>query len=65
MYEYEAFFLEIYNETIRDLLAPKGRKKEPRFDIKHDRDGTTSVTNMTVGALCLMHRRGVIEENKG
>eukprot|EP01047_Picozoa_sp_COSAG01_P064160 COSAG01_NODE_8443_length_2783_cov_3.987705_3_plen_117_part_00 len=56
-----ATFLEIYNESIRDLLSDKpqahagrkeawaddkGKKAEPH-NIKHDEFGNTTVTNMT------------------
>jgi len=61
----EAFFLEIYNEKIRDLLKNKKRggssnqsstakkekkvSKEDKYEIKHDTKGVTTVTNLTVG----------------
>eukprot|EP00658_Telonema_sp_P-2_P040840 TRINITY_DN29207_c0_g2_i2.p1 TRINITY_DN29207_c0_g2~~TRINITY_DN29207_c0_g2_i2.p1 ORF type:complete len:651 (+),score=236.91 TRINITY_DN29207_c0_g2_i2:579-2531(+) len=38
----EASFLEIYNETIRDLLSNQSSKLE----VKHSQDGTTIVTNL-------------------
>eukprot|EP01113_Clastostelium_recurvatum_P043143 TRINITY_DN7088_c0_g1_i4.p1 TRINITY_DN7088_c0_g1~~TRINITY_DN7088_c0_g1_i4.p1 ORF type:complete len:687 (-),score=208.63 TRINITY_DN7088_c0_g1_i4:86-1921(-) len=47
-YEMDAFFLEIYNETIRDLLCSKAAAADTKYDIKHDGSGLTSVTNMTV-----------------
>jgi kinesin family member C1 len=51
VYEFAASFLEIYNESIRDLLG-KNDAKEPRtYEIKHNRDGSTSVTNLVVRML--------------
>jgi kinesin family protein C1 len=56
-YRFEAFFLEIYNESIRDLLTTKkvdSDSKSDKFQIKHNPDNTTLVTNLTVGmSLCL------------
>lgn len=42
--------LEIYNETIRDLLAPGSRNGTPskQFAVKHDQNGSTSVSDLTV-----------------
>ncbi|TPX40703.1 hypothetical protein SeLEV6574_g06469 [Synchytrium endobioticum] len=46
-YSMEAQFMEIYNETIRDLLAPK-HDDNRKHEIKHDNaTGRTSVTDMT------------------
>lgn len=42
----EAMFLEIYNETINDLLATK-HNPDTKYEIKHDAKGNTSVTNLT------------------
>eukprot|EP01133_Synstelium_polycarpum_P012483 gene12483-14651_t len=49
VYSMEAFFLEIYNEQIHDLLAPKGRVAlaDQKLEIKHDGD-TTKVSNLNV-----------------
>ncbi len=46
-YEIEANFLEIYNETVRDLLS---RKADQKYEIKHEKNGTTSVTNLKIGS---------------
>lgn len=49
----QASMLEIYNETIRDLLAP-GRSNNfdlstsKQYTIKHDPQGNTTVTDLTV-----------------
>lgn len=44
--------LEIYNETIRDLLVPKGVTAQDggasKYSIKHDANGNTSVSDLTV-----------------
>jgi len=45
-YEFEGSFLEIYNETIRDLLSSTAGKKEAKLDIKHAGD-KTNVTDLT------------------
>jgi len=61
-YEMHASFLEIYNETLRDLLEKKPSKlptnekdDDKKFDIKHDPvTGKTWVTNLTVSTFfCL------------
>lgn len=46
-YSMDAFFLEIYNEKIRDLLRPKSETKGIEFEIKHDNKGCTTVTNLS------------------
>lgn len=47
-YKMEAQYLEIYNETLRDLLDSNEDQK--RHDIKHDQQtGRTTVTDVTVG----------------
>ncbi|KAG2377992.1 hypothetical protein C9374_008614 [Naegleria lovaniensis] len=40
-----ASFLEIYNETIRDLLDSTN-KDNVKYDIKHGKDGSTTVTGL-------------------
>ncbi|KAF2072210.1 hypothetical protein CYY_006476 [Polysphondylium violaceum] len=44
-YEMEAFFLEIYNETIHDLLCTKSNSSL-KYDIKHLDSSTTIVSNL-------------------
>lgn len=46
-YTMQAQFLEIYNETLRDLLDSTGSVK--KMEIKHDAKGKTSVTEATNG----------------
>lgn len=46
-YTMDAFFLEIYNEKIRDLLRPKSETKGIEYEIKHDNKGGTTVTNLS------------------
>ena len=49
----QASMLEIYNETIRDLLAP-GRSNgfemtsSKQYTIKHDPHGNTTVSELTI-----------------
>lgn len=46
--------LEIYNETIRDLLAPNSsgcdawRDSAKQYSIKHDANGNTHISDLTV-----------------
>lgn len=47
-YEMEAMFVEIYNETIRDLLTTK-KNDDQKYEIKHDAKGNTSITNANYG----------------
>ncbi|KAJ2892311.1 kinesin-like nuclear fusion protein, partial [Coemansia aciculifera] len=53
-YTLEGQFLEIYNETLQDLLAPTGRgdkqasDKQAKLDIYQDNDGHTRVKNLTM-----------------
>lgn len=44
-YSVTVTYLEIYNETIRDLLAPSNSKSENKLEIKHE-NGVASVTNL-------------------
>ncbi len=47
VYTMEAQFLEIYNETLRDLLDEKDVGK--KMEIKHDSKNRTSVTDAITG----------------
>jgi kinesin family protein C1 len=48
-YEMQASFVEIYNESVRDLLASKKANEDTKYEIKHDpTTGKTWVTNLTV-----------------
>lgn len=46
-FSFECSYLEIYNETIRDLLSTR-RDQEGRYDIRHH-EGRTTVTDLTIG----------------
>ncbi|KAI0342964.1 kinesin-domain-containing protein [Trametopsis cervina] len=46
-YKMEGQFLEIYNETINDLLG-KGEFDKKKHDIKHDKSGRTNVTDVNI-----------------
>ncbi|PRP79528.1 hypothetical protein PROFUN_12719 [Planoprotostelium fungivorum] len=46
-YQMEATYVEIYNESIRDLLAKKQVTDDIKYDIKHDTKGNTTITNIT------------------
>ncbi|KAJ3491622.1 hypothetical protein NLI96_g550 [Meripilus lineatus] len=46
-YRMEGQMLEIYNETINDLLG-KGEFDKKKHDIKHDKSGRTTVTDVNV-----------------
>lgn len=47
VYRMEGQFLEIYNETINDLLG-KGEFDKKKHEIKHDKSGRTTVTDVNV-----------------
>lgn len=49
-FQIQASMLEIYNETIRDLLAPGSKNGTPskQYSVKHDQNGSTSVSELTV-----------------
>ncbi|KAJ3529478.1 hypothetical protein NMY22_g8984 [Coprinellus aureogranulatus] len=48
-YRIEGQFLEIYNETIHDLLTPFDASDKKKHEIKHDpKTGRTTVTELTV-----------------
>ncbi|OIV91606.1 hypothetical protein TanjilG_09018 [Lupinus angustifolius] len=61
-YKMQASILEIYNETIRDLLANRSSGIDPtrtengvpgkQYTIKHDANGNTHVTDLTVVDVC-------------
>ncbi|XP_020269120.1 kinesin-like protein KIN-14H [Asparagus officinalis] len=57
-YKMQASMLEIYNETIRDLLAPirssnfDATAAHSKFAIKHDSNGNTHVSDLTVVDVC-------------
>ncbi|CAK9876044.1 unnamed protein product [Sphagnum jensenii] len=46
----QASMLEIYNETIRDLLAkaPVNTESSKQYVVKHDQNGNTSVSDLTL-----------------
>ncbi|XP_051124891.1 kinesin-like protein KIN-14N isoform X2 [Andrographis paniculata] len=49
-YEMQVSMLEIYNETIRDLLAPNrsAESAAKQYTIKHDANGNTQVSDLTI-----------------
>ncbi|KAJ6727968.1 KINESIN-LIKE PROTEIN [Salix koriyanagi] len=57
-YEMQVSMLEIYNETIRDLLSTKDSSRTEygsngkQYAIKHDANGNTLVSNLTVVDVC-------------
>lgn len=61
-YKMQASMLEIYNETIRDLLSPRSSSGDvPRaenggagkqYAIRHDADGNTYVSDLTIVDVC-------------
>ncbi|XP_051133552.1 kinesin-like protein KIN-14N [Andrographis paniculata] len=59
-YEMQVSMLEIYNETIRDLLAPykacsnasRGENVGKQYAIKHDENGNTHVSDLTIVDVC-------------
>ncbi|KAF1882011.1 hypothetical protein Lal_00038654 [Lupinus albus] len=61
-YKMQASILEIYNETIRDLLANRSSGIDPsrtengvpgkQYTIKHDANGNTHVTDLTIVDVC-------------
>ncbi|KDN42769.1 hypothetical protein RSAG8_06523, partial [Rhizoctonia solani AG-8 WAC10335] len=48
-YKMEGQFLEIYNETINDLLGT-GEIDKKKHEIKHEKGGRTTVTDVVVGS---------------
>ncbi len=50
-YSMQAQFLEIYNETLRDLLETPGASEGKKLDIKHDAKGKTTVTDAINGKI--------------
>ncbi|XP_072956120.1 kinesin-like protein KIN-14N isoform X3 [Typha angustifolia] len=55
-YKMQASMLEIYNETIRDLLATNRSSSQDtgasKYSIKHDANGNTHVSDLTVVDVC-------------
>ncbi|KAI7745037.1 hypothetical protein M8C21_000016 [Ambrosia artemisiifolia] len=57
-YKMQASMLEIYNETIRDLLSPRqinateGGGAGKQYTIRHDADGNTFVSDLTIVDVC-------------
>ncbi|KAJ4837153.1 hypothetical protein Tsubulata_015896 [Turnera subulata] len=56
-FKMQASMLEIYNETIRDLLAPRPSSTEngiagKQYTIKHDASGNTHVSDLTIVDVC-------------
>ncbi|XP_073014204.1 kinesin-like protein KIN-14N, partial [Typha latifolia] len=55
-YKMQASMLEIYNETIRDLLATNRSSSQDtgasKYSIKHDANGNTHVSDLTIVDVC-------------
>ncbi|EGG23788.1 kinesin-14 [Cavenderia fasciculata] len=51
-YEMEAFFLEIYNETINDLLIVDKVNGNIKYDIRHEGTSITHISNLTTVKVC-------------
>ncbi|KAK1420049.1 hypothetical protein QVD17_21350 [Tagetes erecta] len=57
-YKMQASMLEIYNESIRDLLSPRssngaeGGGTGKQYTIRHDADGNTCVSDLTIVDVC-------------
>ncbi|WOL03427.1 kinesin-5-like isoform X4 [Canna indica] len=58
-YKMQASMLEIYNETIRDLLSPSRPSSQEanaasskQYSIKHDSNGNTIVSDLTIVEVC-------------
>ncbi|KAI3741078.1 hypothetical protein L1987_58745 [Smallanthus sonchifolius] len=57
-YKMQASMLEIYNETVRDLLSPRssngaeGGGAGKQYAIRHDADGNTYVSDLTIVDVC-------------
>ncbi|SAL99900.1 hypothetical protein [Absidia glauca] len=47
-YTMDGQFLEIYNETIHDLLGDASEYGKKKHDIRHEKNGKTIVTDMTI-----------------
>ena len=55
-YTMEAQYLEIYNESIRDLLAGKGESADHKYDIRHDpKTNKTRVSDLSVVPVTTRH----------
>ena len=50
-YTMEGQFLEIYNETLHDLLGDTSNYGKIKHDIRHEKHGKTIVTDMTTGKM--------------
>ncbi|KAK3035112.1 hypothetical protein RJ639_032614 [Escallonia herrerae] len=57
-YKMQASMLEIYNESIRDLLSARSSSENlgagKQYTIRHDSDGNTSVSDLTIVDVCSM-----------
>ncbi|XP_027172595.1 kinesin-like protein KIN-14N [Coffea eugenioides] len=51
-YEMQVSMLEIYNETIRDLLSSRTDNGGKQYTIKHDANGNTHVSDLTIVDVC-------------
>lgn len=56
-YTMEGQFLEIYNETVHDLLGDTANYGKIKHEIRHDKNGRTTVTDMTSGMHCICSKK--------
>ena len=52
-YSMEGQFLEIYNENLHDLLGDTSTYGKIKHEIRHEKSGRTTVTDMTTG-MCIV-----------
>ena len=61
-YTMEGQFLEIYNETVHDLLGDTSNYGKVKHEIRHEKNGRTTVTDMSTGE---KKKAEIYEKKKG